>query len=195
MRQVTYERYRGSLLDALNLQDLLDRLSDFLLRSGFAGGLPWNPWDDDGEERDSVDALRDAILRALMESGKLTPEMLEALRAGDEADREVLAEIAELLDDIIRALADEGYLRVEGGSVADALHQPLSGPGSVGRAAARSVKFELTEKGLDFLSYRSLRSLLGPRGQGMMGTHETTALATGVEAEARSKPYEFGDTL
>ncbi|MDH3734153.1 MAG: VWA domain-containing protein [Gemmatimonadota bacterium] len=196
MRYVTYEQFRGSLLDALNLQGLLDKLSDFLLQSGFAGGYGWNPWDEYGDERDSMEALRDAILRQLIESGKLTPEMIEALRSGGEADPETLAEISQLLDDIIEALVDEGYLRVDSGSaMPDDTHQPLSGPGSVGQAAARSVKFELTEKGLDFLSYRALRSLLGPRGQGVAGSHETAALSTGIEAEAASRPYRFGDTM
>jgi len=196
MRYVTYEQFRGSLLDALNLQELLDRLSDFLLQSGFAGGYGWNPWDEYGDERDSMDALRDAILKELIESGKLTPEMIEALRSGDAADPDVLGEISDLLDDIIQALIEQGYLRAESGSAtADDLQQPIAGPGSVGQAAARSVKFELTEKGLDFLSYRALRDLLGPRGEGVAGAHETAALATGVEAEAESRPYRFGDTM
>ena len=57
MRYVTYEQFRGSLLDALNLQGLLSKLSDFLLQSGFAGGQGWNPWDEYGDERDTLDAL------------------------------------------------------------------------------------------------------------------------------------------
>jgi Ca-activated chloride channel family protein len=195
MRYVTYEQFRGGLLDALNLQGLLDKLSDFLLQSGFAGGNAWNPWDEYGDERDSLDALRDAILRELIESGKLTPEMIDALRSGADADPETLAAISKLLDDIISALVEQGYLRMEDGAHPDALHQPLAGPGSIGQAAARSVKFELTGKGLDFLSYRALRNLLGPRGEGVAGSHETAALSTGVEAEAASRPYQFGDTM
>jgi Ca-activated chloride channel family protein len=197
MRFVTYERYRGSLLDALNLQELLDRLSDFLLDSGFAGGGGWNPFGEEPGEADSVDRLREAILRALMESGQLTPEMMRALRGEGEPDAETLASIARLLDDIVRALAEEGYLRVLGEGRGEEPRMPgsVTGPGSVGRAAARSVKFELTGKGLDFLSYRALRDLLGPRGQASAGMHETKKLATGVEAEGASKAYEFGDTL
>jgi len=196
MRYVTYEQFKGSVLDALNLQDLLDNLSDFLLQSGFAGGSDWNPWDEYGEERDSLDALRDAILRELIKSKRLTPEMVDALRGGADADPEVLAEISKLLDDIIASLVEKGYLRLEGGDgTMDDLHQPLAGPGSIGQAAARSIKFELSEKGLDFLSYRALRNLLGPRGEGVAGAHETAALATGVEAEAASRPYQFGDAL
>jgi Ca-activated chloride channel family protein len=195
MRYVTYEQYRGSLLDALNLQALLDKLSDFLLDSGFAGGSWWgSPFEDaDGSDRHSVDALRDAILRQLMESGKLTPEMMEALR-GD-GDPEVLEEVARLLDEIIEALVQEGYLQVEGAPQNESLPTPVTGPGSVGRRAARSVHFELTCKGLDFLSYTALRDLMGARGEAGAGMHETRALSTGVEVEGSSRAYRFGDTM
>ena len=37
MRYTTYGKYVPQLADAVNLQDLLDQLSDFLLQSGFAG--------------------------------------------------------------------------------------------------------------------------------------------------------------
>ena len=38
MRFTTYSKYHPELADAVNLQGLLDQLSDFLLQSGFAGG-------------------------------------------------------------------------------------------------------------------------------------------------------------
>jgi Ca-activated chloride channel family protein len=57
------------------------------------------------------------------------------------------------------------------------------------------VEFSLTGKGIDFLGYRTLRHLLGAMGKSSFGSHETPHLATGVEAEAASRPYEFGDTL
>jgi Ca-activated chloride channel family protein len=69
------------------------------------------------------------------------------------------------------------------------------GPGGQARAAAQQVQFDLTDKGLDFLGYRALKNLLGSVGKANLGAHDTPFLATGVEAEAGSKPYEFGDTL
>ena len=48
---------------------------------------------------------------------------------------------------------------------------------------------------MDFLGYKTLRNLLGSLGKSSMGRHDTPHLATGVEAEAASKPYEFGDTI
>jgi Ca-activated chloride channel family protein len=65
----------------------------------------------------------------------------------------------------------------------------------VGEPLPRNVKFEVTEKGLDFLGYKTLRSLLGSLGRSSLGRHDTPYLATGVEAESASKPYEFGDTI
>jgi Ca-activated chloride channel family protein len=193
VRTTTYEQYRGGLLDALNLQELLDKLSDFLLDSGF-GGWSWNPFTGEPEESGSLDGLKDAILRALMESGDLTPEMLEALRGG-EPDKEMVKAIARMLDEIVGRLVEEGYIQLDQAPRAPDEVQPVTGAGSVGHGAARSVKFELSRKSLDFLSYRALRDLLGSRGQAGIGAHETPKLATGVESEAGSKPYEFGDTL
>src|SRR5688500_7551708 len=102
MRFSTYTKYKGGLLDALNLQALLDHLSDFLLDSGFAGGPHYHPWWGwSGDENDrSLDALKEALLRALIESGQLTQEMLQELR-GDGSDESVRQQIAELLDELI----------------------------------------------------------------------------------------------
>ena len=60
---------------------------------------------------------------------------------------------------------------------------------------AGPVKFEVTDKALDFLGYRALRDLLGSIGRSNAGRHDTRHLSTGVEAVAAPKPYEFGDTL
>jgi Ca-activated chloride channel family protein len=81
MRFTSYSRYTGNMADALNLQALLDQLSDFLLNSGFAGGHHVNPWwgEFGGDEDDrSLDALKEALLKALLESGQLTPEMISS---------------------------------------------------------------------------------------------------------------------
>jgi Ca-activated chloride channel family protein len=67
--------------------------------------------------------------------------------------------------------------------------------GHIEASLPRNVKFEVTEKGLDFLGYKTLRNLLGSLGKSSMGRHDTLHLATGIEAEAASKPYEFGDTI
>ena len=57
------------------------------------------------------------------------------------------------------------------------------------------MRFELTEKAVDFLGYRALRDLLGSVGKSSFGRHDTRDLATGVEASGPSKAWEFGDTM
>ncbi|HEX8695857.1 MAG TPA: VWA domain-containing protein [Longimicrobium sp.] len=199
MRYTQYGKYTGNLADALNLQALLDQLSDFLLQSGFAGGQYWHPyWGDFGGEDDrSLDALKDALLRALLESGMLTPEMVAELRGDGEPNEEVREQIAELLDRLIQRLVEEGYLNLAAPPQMPSGYTEATGPAKLdeAREASRQVEFSLTGKGIDFLGYRTLRHLLSAMGKSSFGSHETPHLATGVEAEAASRPYEFGDTL
>ncbi len=82
MRFHTYSKFSPAAADAVDLQALLDKLADFLLQSGFAGGQNYNPYFDDFDQEPdrSVEALRQAILDALIESKQFTPELLKALR-------------------------------------------------------------------------------------------------------------------
>ncbi|MGI8843542.1 MAG: hypothetical protein ACR2HZ_07580, partial [Gemmatimonadaceae bacterium] len=195
MRSHKYQRFSPEMADAIDLQALLDQLSDFLLQSGFAGGEGYHPyWGDFGDDADqSMDALREAIFKALVESGQFTPEMLQAMRGeGDEASE---ARLSQLLDEIVQRLISEGFLRMEAPPQIPESHQGVTGPGGLARAASRDVQFKLTEKGLDFLGYRALRHLLGSLGKSSFGSHDTPYLSTGVEADSWSRPYEFGDTL
>ncbi len=195
MRFHTYTKFSPEAADQVDLQALLDKLADFLLQSGFAGGnLPFQGNFEFNEEHDrSLDALRQAILDALIESGQFTPEMLEALRG--EGDEQAQAKLAKLLDDLVQRLIDEGFLNLEAPPQMPGGHQPVEGPGSLAQAAARDVQFNLTEKGIDFLGYKTLRSLLGSLGKSSAGSHETPHLATGIESDGWSKQYEFGDVL
>ena len=201
MRYTTYTKYLPELADTINLQGLLDQLADFLLQSGFAGGPYAHPFSGEfGDDADrSLDALRQAILQALMDSGQLTPEMLKVLRGestGDPArDADFQRQLAELLDKIVQKLIDEGYLNVQEAPQMPGGQQPLFGPDGMAREAARDVQFSLTEKGIDFLGYKTLKHLLGSIGKSSFGAHETEHLAPSVEVEAASKRYEFGDTL
>ena len=197
LRFHTYGKFSPQMADAIDLQSLLDKLADFLLQSGFAGGKMQSPyWDDMGQEQDrSMDALREAILNALMESGQFTAEMLEALRGDGKDDGESAEKLAKLLDDIISKLVEEGYLNVDAPPQMPASHQPVTGPGGLAHAASKDVQFSLSEKGIDFLGFKTLRSLLGSLGRSSFGSHDTPYQATGIEADGSSKEYEFGDTL
>jgi Ca-activated chloride channel family protein len=195
MRAHTYSKFSPELADAVDLQSLLDKLADFLLQSGFAGGNdPSRFGFDFGDESDrSLEALRQAIIDALMASNQFTPEMLQALRG--EGTPESQAQLAKLLDDLVQRLVSEGYLNVSQAPQMPAGHEQMEGPGSLARAAARDVQFSLTEKGVDFLGYKTLRNLLGSFGKSSFGSHDTPYLATGIETDGWSKQYEFGDTM
>src|SRR5437667_402088 len=98
-------------------------------------------------------------------------------------------------DTIYQRLIEDGYLNVSEAPKMAAGQQPLLGQGGMAKEAAQQVQFNLTEKGIDFLGYRTLKHLLGSIGKSSFGAHDTEHLATGIEAEAASKPYEYGDTL
>ena len=193
MRFHTYTKFNPQLADAVDLQSLLDQLADFLLQSGFAGGEQGHWGADQGDADRSVDSLKDAILRALIESGQITPEMLSALRGeGDEVSEEKLAE---LLDGLVQRLIQDGFLTTDQVGAVPAGHQPVTGKGSIAQAAAKDVQFNLTDKGTDFLGFKTLRHLMGSFGKSSIGSHETPQLSTGIESDSWSKPYEFGDAL
>jgi Ca-activated chloride channel family protein len=176
MAVVRYHRYTGELWDDLDLASLVDELSDFFLQSGF--GEEGGEWDED-----SLQALHDAILEAVLRRGLLSPEDLEKVMADAGA-------LDELLQKTVERLMREGYLRA---SEAEPFHDPTGGGGT--GPAGPPVRFELTEKTVDFLGYRALRDLLGSVGKASFGRHDTRDLATGVEASGPSKPWEFGDTM
>jgi Ca-activated chloride channel family protein len=176
MARVRYHRYVGEAWDELDIEDLVSELSDFLLGSGLT--LEPDSWDDD-----ALQSLRNAILDAVLRRGLLSPEDLERLASDGEA-------LERFLQKAVERLLREGYLSVSEG-------QPFhdwTGGGSSG-PQEESVRFELTEKSIDFLGYRTLRDLLGALGRSSFGRHDTRDLATGVDASGASKDYEFGDAL
>ncbi|OFV86089.1 MAG: hypothetical protein A2V74_05620, partial [Acidobacteria bacterium RBG_16_70_10] len=177
MAVVRYHRYVGELWEDLNLEDLVSELSDFLLQSGF-GQEELSEWSED-----TLQALHDAILEALMRRGLLSDEDLQKLMD----DREALEQF---LQKTVERLVREGYLKT---SEAQPFHDPTGG-GALGEAGP-PVRFELTQKALDFLGYRALRDLLGAVGKSSFGRHDTRDLSTGIEASGPSKDWEFGDTM
>src|SRR4051794_33137088 len=185
-----YTKFTGDELDDLDLEDLVSKLSDLLLSSGFA-----NPRGMDEEER-TMQALHDAILEALFNGGILPEETIERL-LGDPADADqadARSKLEELIQQIIERMAEEGYISTP--PDLDAGSERRQGGGGFGRDQEQPpVKFEVTDKALDFLGYRALRDLLGSLGKSSFGRHDTREQATGVETTGAPKAYEFGDTL
>jgi Ca-activated chloride channel homolog len=186
-----YTRFTGDDLDDLDLEDLVAKLSDLLLSSGFG-----NPYATDENDR-TMQALHDAILDALFNGGVLPEETIERL-LGDPADADqgdARSKLEELIQQIIERMAQQGYISTPPDLEAErARRQGQVGPGSGGDAQP-PVTFEVTDKTLDFLGYRALRDLLGSLGKSSFGRHDTREQATGVETTGAPKAYEFGDTL
>ncbi len=185
-----YSKWTGVDLDSLSLEDLLEMLADFLLQSGFEGQYS-RYWDDDQER--TLEALRDAIKRALME-GLLSDEELEALsdERGDLDDEAV----SDLVSRLIERLIEEGFITLSEGEPQNQRETGLAGnQGRTGKPIERSAKFEMTDKGLDFLGFKALKELIASLGKSSLGRHETNHLSTGIEASEAPRRYEFGDTM
>lgn len=172
MKWVNFSKYTGDDL-GIDAQDLMDALANFLLESGF--GNPHMQFSEFNGQ--NLEDLKRAIQDAL-ESGQLFPDermqqMLEQLEAMSPE------QVDQLLEKLVQKLADEGNISVDRGE-----------EGKEG-----SARFEVTDKSLDFLGFKTLKDLLGSLGKSSFGRHDTRDLATGIESSGSSKQYEFGDTL
>jgi Ca-activated chloride channel family protein len=186
-----YSKFTGDDLDEIDLEDLLSKLSDLLLGSGFEN--PYGMYDDDGQPGHSMQSLHDAILEAILNGGMLSDETLDRLLGKDWRDAEDAEErLDRLIQKIVEKLQAQGYLSGQPETDAERQRREASG-GGMGNA--EQYRFEITDKSLDFLGYRALRDLLGSLGKSSLGRHDTREIATGIEASSASKPYEFGDMM
>src|SRR6266581_1340409 len=195
MRFTRYSKFNGLDVYGIDLGDLMEGLSDSLLSSGYDDDYYWTrqrmPQDT------SLDALRRALLQALMDQGLLSQHQIQQMLDENEGKYEG-SQLQEMLNQLIERLVEEGYLNLHEESQTSPQRREMSRGNAEGRIEEplpRNIKFEVTEKGLDFLCYKTLRNLLGSLGKSSLGRHDTSHLATGVEAESASKPYQFGDTV
>ncbi|HKQ79964.1 MAG TPA: VWA domain-containing protein [Blastocatellia bacterium] len=215
MRFTKYSKWTGQSWDDISLEELMEALTDHLLRSGFEDQFrrhyrrwsqDWGYDDfDDLDADDALERLRRAIREALRNSGLLDEEQYNQLFDEDGNARDQRLE--ELIDRLIQRLLQEGYLNAVGdreeleamlgedGQTRQARQQNQQQRGETGDYKKPNIKFEITDKGIDFLGYKTLKNLMASFGKSSLGRHDTNYLATGVEAYESSKPYEFGDTI
>ncbi|HZE81607.1 MAG TPA: VWA domain-containing protein [Candidatus Polarisedimenticolia bacterium] len=182
MKYTKYSKYVADLADEMSMEDLLSALSDYMLESGFQSDSMYFQQLDEH----SLDALRQAIQQALEMGEFLDDEMRERLEQM-QAD----GTMEELIERLIERMQQEELISV------DQPHDPSrqsTAPGQTGEAQT-NARFEITDKSLDFLGFKTLRDLLGSLGRSSFGRHDTRDLATGIESSGASKPYEFGDTM
>ena len=176
MKRVRYTKFTGDLSSSFGLEDLMQALSDFLLDSGFND--PMSRFQEFNGDQ-TMENLREAIRQAL-ESGELFDEEAQEKFEALSEDQ-----VEELIDQIIEKMQEQNFINAE---------QPEEGQGQQGDGNGEA-RFEVTDKGMDFLGYKALRELLGPLGKSNLGRHDTRHEASGVETNGSSKLYEFGDTL
>ena len=184
MKRIRFSKYVADLADEISLEDLMDAMSDYLLQSGYED--PYSRMFGDGDDH-SMDALREAIREALLNGDLFDDETQQHI---DEMQAD--GSIETLIDQIVERLQNEDMVTI---SEPHDPTRPSTAAGAIGENQAENAQFEVTDKGLDFLGYRTLRDLLGSLGKSSFGRHDTRDTATGIETSGASKPYEFGDTL
>jgi Ca-activated chloride channel homolog len=182
MKRIRYTKYVPDPAGEMSLEDLMGALSDYLLQSGFDnymyGDLP------DGEQ--TMDDLRRAIEDALIESDSFDEQMRRQIE-----QMMMDGKLEELIEQLIERMQQEDYISID--DPHDSSLRPSVG-GQTGEPQ-QQAKFEITDKSLDFLGFKTLRDLMGSLGKSSFGRHDTRDLATGIETSGASRPYEFGDTL
>ncbi len=181
MKRIRYSKYVPDPTGEMSMEDLLSALSDYLLQSGFQDSM----WYEMPNGERTLDELRRAIEEALL-NGEMFDEnqnqQIEQMMADGQFEQ--------LIDKLIERMQQEDYISI--GDPHDPSKRSSVG-GQVGEA--QQARFEITDKSLDFLAFKSLRNLLGSLGKSSFGRHDTRDLATGIETSGSSKTYEFGDTL
>src|SRR6202050_1849154 len=144
--KINYSRYTGEDF-GISAEDLLQALSDFLLQSGFnTQYMPFSEWNEH-----TLEDLKKAIQQAL-EQGDLFDnenlrEMMERLQNLSPEQME------KLLENLVQKMIDEGQIPFE-----QAGTEPQGGPGAA-KGPDSKVRFEVTDKSLDFLGFKTLKDL------------------------------------
>src|SRR6266571_4406814 len=173
MKFIRYGKYTGEPADAIDLEELVKRLGNFFLQSGFESQF-YGVSQMDPER--SMEALREAILRALQE-GELLPDnaMSDELRKMLQDPSALNSQaVKDLLDKLTERLANEGFINPQQPPQVTPPPQ-TSARGRLGQPQDRQtqVRFEITDKTIDFLGFKTLQDLLGSLGRSSFGRHDT----------------------
>ena len=188
MKFVNYTKYVPEPFDDLSAEDLLQLLQDFLLDSGF-----YNQYSNfyEMDPARTMDQLHQALLEALQQQGRIPDDLMRQMMENWEEYQK--SELAQRINQLLERLAEEGYVTIEQPNPGQRETQG-SGQGQAMESEGKT-KFEVTDKALDFLGFKTLKDLLGSLGKSSFGRHDTRELATGVESDGSSRRYEFGDTM
>ncbi len=183
MKFTRYGKYVPDPASEMSMEDLLNALSDYLLQSGFQNSY-MEFYQMPAEH--TLDDLRRAIEEALLNGNLLDERLQEQIN-----QMQMDGTLEQLIEELIQRMEQQDFISVD--QPRDPSQQStVAGQTGVPQGQAR---FEVTDKSLDFLGFKTLRDLLGSLGKSSFGRHDTRDMATGVEASGASRTYEFGDTL
>src|SRR5713101_9975308 len=110
MKFIRYSKFKGLDISSINLGELMEGLSDSLLDSGYDDDYYWTrqrrPQDT------TLDALRRALLQALMDQGLLDQRQIQEMLADNEGKFKGSL-LEEMLNQLIERLVEEGYLSLK----------------------------------------------------------------------------------
>jgi Ca-activated chloride channel family protein len=183
MKFTRYGKYVPNPAGEMSMEDLLNALSDYLLQSGFQNSY-MEFYQMPAEH--TLDDLRRAIEEALLNGQLLDERLQEQIN-----QMQMEGTLEQLIEELIERMQQQDFISI------DQPRDPSQQSTVAGQTGAPQgqARFEVTDKSLDFLGFKTLRDLLGSLGKSSFGRHDTRDLATGVEASGASRTYEFGDTL
>src|SRR5918992_3379814 len=130
MKFTRYGKFNGLDVYGINLGDLMESLSDSLLSSGYDDDYYWTrqrmPQDT------SLDALRRALLEALMEQHLLSQHQIQQMLDENEGRYEG-SQLQETLNQLIERLVDEGYLTLHEDPTTERQRREMMGGNGEGR--------------------------------------------------------------
>src|SRR4029450_2891664 len=109
MKFTRYSKFKGLDISSLNLGDLMEGLSDALLDSGYNDDYYWTRQRQPQDT--SLDAIRRALLQALMDQGLLDQRQIQEMLDDNEGKFKGSL-LEEMLNQLIERLVEEGYLKL-----------------------------------------------------------------------------------
>src|ERR1700745_4530271 len=103
MKRIRYTKYVPDPAGEMSMEDLLSALSDYLLQSGFQNYMFY----DMPEGEQTLDALRQAIEQALMDSDLFDEEMRERLQ-----QMQMDGKLDELIEKLIERMEQEDFISI-----------------------------------------------------------------------------------
>src|SRR6266850_4537600 len=82
MKFTRYSKFKGLDISSINLGDLMDALSDSVLNSGYDDDYYWTRQRRDPDT--SLDALRRALLKAMLEQGMIDEHQIMEMLADND---------------------------------------------------------------------------------------------------------------